>query len=120
MFRPVLLFTVFLLTAGQHVSLLCQAWCDPDAAAASGCHDRGDVTDTPRFVGYDNCDDGVANAAAFFRDDARRSVSAPQADHAILVPRRAVAQTATDTRLFHEPGRLPSPGTPPLNTALRI
>lgn len=120
MFQVVLFSTVLLLTAGQHVSLLCQAWCDPDAAAASGCHDRGDVTDSPRLVGHERCDDGVANAAAFLRDDVRRGVSAPHADHTIPVPRYRVAQTTTDARLFHEPGRLPSPGAPPLNIALRI
>jgi hypothetical protein len=119
-FRVVLLSTALLLTAGQHVSLLCQVWCDPEAAAASGCHDRGNVTDAPRLTSLDSCDDGVASIAAFIREDLRLGASAPQVDHTIPVPRYAVAPTTTDARLLHEPGRLPSPGTSPLNTALRI
>lgn len=110
---------VLALAVGQDGTLLCQAWCDPAIAAASGCHDQSNATDAPSLAGG-SCDHDAPSGAAFVKEDVQRSASAPHADHAIHVPRYQFAPATTGVRPGHEPGHLPSLEKRPLATALRI
>lgn len=118
MFRAVLFSIVLLLATGQNVSMVCQTWC-PDATAASGCH-RRHATDSLTLSGDDSCDDRAPSDSAVLREDARRSVSAPNADHALAVPRYQWPPATAGTRPDQEVELLPSLETRPLETVLRI
>ncbi len=118
MFRAVLFSIVLLLAAGQNVSMVCQTWC-LDATAASGCHCRY-ATDSLTLIGDDSCDDRPPSDSAVLREDARSSVSAPNADHALAVPRYQLTPATAGTRPDHEVCLLPSLEKRPLETVLRI
>jgi hypothetical protein len=117
--RAVFLSIALSLTVGPNVSLLCKAWCDPVAAAASGCHHRQGLTDSPNLVETDSCGDTVPGGAAFLTEDVRRTLSAPGADQAVAAPGYQLAPTTTGVSLDRA-RRLPSLETRPLETALRI
>lgn len=116
--RAFVLSIVLTLAGGPNASLLCRTWCDPQAAAASGCRHEDPAT-SPSVAGDDSCDK-VVLSAAFLREDVRRGASAPDADDAVLVPRCQLAHSTTDARPRQEPGREWSLDHRPLSTALRI
>jgi hypothetical protein len=118
-FRVAVFSVVLSLAVGPNTTLLCRAWCDPPAAA-TGCHHRGDSSDSPSLVREHHCDDRAPNSTAFLKEDVRRSRSSSNADPAITITRSQVAPARTDARLDHELGHLPSLEKRPLETALRI
>lgn len=119
MFRAALLSIVFSLAVGQNLALLCRTWCDAHAAAASECHQKNSSA-RPGVTGDENCDNVVVAAIAVLREDVRRGVSSPDANHAIPVPRYQLAQLTIDARPGREPWREWSLESLPLSTALRI
>lgn len=118
MFRASVLSIVLTLAAGPNAALLCRTWCDPQAAAASGCHQEAPAT-SPSMAGDDTCDN-VLSAAAFLREDVRGGVASQDADQAVLVPRYHLAYSAIAARPGQEPGCGWSLDHRPLSTALRI
>jgi hypothetical protein len=108
---------VLTLAVGQDATLLCRVWCNPQAAAASGCHHEESIN--PPTVAGDSCD-YVLGVGAFIREEAGRTVAAPDVAHAIVVPRYQIAQLTADARPDWEPGREWWLAKRPLSTALRI
>lgn len=119
MFRAALLSIVLSLAVGQNVVLLCRAWCNARVAAASGCHHE-EAPLTPSVAGDKDCDNAGLAATAVLREDVRRDVSSPGANHTTRVPRYQLAQLTIETRQNQEAGRGWLLGKRPLSTALRI
>jgi hypothetical protein len=117
-FRAFVLSIVLTLAVGQNATLLCRAWCDPQAAAASGCHHE-ESTNSPT-MGGNSCDHAVLSIGAFLREEVGRAVDAPDAARAIFVPRYQISQSSTDARVAQKPEREWSLEKRPLSTALRI
>ena len=107
-FEASVLSIVLTLAGGPNASLLCGTWCDPHAAAASGCHYE-DPAISPSMAGDDCCDHVVLNVAAFLQED-----------HAIPVPRYRLAHSTTDARPGNDTAREWSLEKRPLSTALRL
>ena len=84
MFRAAVLSIVLTLAVGPNASLLCAIWCHPDAASAGPC-EHSNATSTPRLATDDSCRASVAGSTAFVREDMRRGVFTPQAQHAVVV-----------------------------------
>lgn len=118
MFRVTLGSIVLTLAVGQDAALLCRVWCDPQSAAASGCH-NGAAIDSPSVTGDNGCDQ-VVRVGPFLREEGKRSAAAPDASHAIVVTRSQIAQLTTDGRADWEPRREWSLARRPLSTALRL
>lgn len=115
--RAAVLSIVLTLAVGQNAPLLlCRAWCDQQAAAASGCHHQNPAPSLS-MAGDDSCDNVLI--AAFLREQVRRGVSSPDRDHAIPVLLYQLAPSATDVRPGQQPGRECSLETRPLSTVLR-
>lgn len=105
------------LTVGPSATLLCAQGCDARAAVATGCHYEGPAT--PASVAGDNtCDHVVLSAAALVREG-RRGVSAPDGDHAVLLPRYRLADATIHDRQSANPGAEWWLEKRPLSTALR-
>jgi hypothetical protein len=133
-FRAVVLSIVLTLAVGPNTALLCRAWCHPQAApsnashhgepsaAASSASHHGEPSAASSVAGDDTCDncDNAVGAAQFLREDLRRNVSAPDVDHAVLVPRHQLAHSTIDARPGQEPGREGSLEARRLATILRI
>jgi hypothetical protein len=116
-FRAAVVSIALTLAIGQNAVLLCQAWCDPHEAAASGCHHN--TATSPSLTGNDNCTDTFA-AIAFVREDLRRGTSIPDAQHAVVIPAFRFAPPSTEIRSGHDPGQQsPLESRPPV-TPLRI
>lgn len=118
MLRAAVASIVLTLAVGQNAALLCQAWCDPHAAAATGCHHDGATS--PRLTGGDHCTDCTFGITAFVREDARRGASAPDAPHAIAVTGFRFAPPPTDIRSCHDRGQQSLLAARPLVIALRV
>ena len=103
-FRAAVLSIVLTLAVGQNATLLCRAWCDLHAAAASGCHHEASAS-SAIVAGRNSCDDAVLGAGAFLREEGGRVVAAPIAVHATFVPRHLLARLTTDVRRGPESGR---------------
>jgi hypothetical protein len=116
--RAAVVSIVLTLAMGQNAALLCQAWCDPHAAAATGCHHDGATS--PSLTGSDHCTDCTFGVTAFVREDARRGASAPDAQNTVAVPGFRFAPTPTDIRSCHDPGQQSLLAGRPLVIALRI
>jgi hypothetical protein len=116
-FRAALFSIVLSLAVGQNAGLLCKVWC-PDATSAACPHQ--DSTASPRVSADHNCEDVVAGAAAFVREDVRRTTAAPDAQNALVVPRFRLAPSSTDVRSGFESGRRQLLEERPLILALRI
>lgn len=119
MFRAAVLSIVLTLAVGQNASLLCGTWCDPQAVAASGCHDEDPVI-PPSVAGDGSCDHVVLSLAAFLGEDVRRGVSAPDTDHAIAAPRYQLAHSTPAARPGNDTAHRWPIGKRLLSTALRI
>jgi len=137
---------VLTLAVAPNAALLCIASCHPQSAASSAPHHgkssaassvshhaqpsavtsashHGEPSAASSLV-WDGtcpyCDNLSLGAVQFLREDVRRSVSALDAVHAILVPRYQFAPLTTDTRPGQEPWREWSLELRPLPTILRI
>lgn len=105
------------LAIGQNAVLLCQSWCDPHEAAASGCHDN--AATAPSLTASDNCTD-TFTAIAAVREDPRRGISISDSQHAALIPAFRFAPPSTVLRSGHIPGQQSPLVSRPLTTSLRI
>lgn len=117
MFRAAVILIVLTLAMGQNAVLLCQAWCDPREAAATGCH--SDSTPSPSLAGNDTCTDTLG-AIAFVREDVRGGTSAPDAPHAVVIPAFQFARPPTAIRGGDDPRHQSLLEARPLVTPLRI
>jgi hypothetical protein len=115
-FRAALFSIVLTLALGQHAGLLCKVWC-PDATSAECPHQ--DSTTSPSVSADDNCRSAVVGAAAFVREDARRT-AAPNAQNALVIARFRLAPSPTDLGSGLESGRRRRLEERPLVIALRI
>jgi hypothetical protein len=120
-FRAVAFSVVLILAVGPSAALLCGARCHPQAAAASACHDEKPAASSAMAARpCDDCNRASLSAVQFLREDVQRSVSALDADHAILVPRYQLARSTSAADSGQEPGRTWWLEKRPLPTALRI
>ena len=118
MFRATLFSIVLTLAVGQNAGLLCKVWCYPHDATA-GCRQQ-EPTTSPSVSGDDYCNNVALGAMAFVREDARRTVSAPDVQNALGVPRFRFSPPPTDSRSDYEAGRQLLLEERPLVIALRI
>ena len=118
MIRGTVLSVALVLAVGN-VSLLCRSWCDPQAAAARGCHSQGSSSSAIRADDA-GCADAASRVAAVPRKPVRIGVPAPHADHATGVPSDALTCPGSDSRLGPDTARTASLDRRPLSTTLRI
>jgi hypothetical protein len=121
-FRAVAFSVVMILAIGPNAALLCTARCHPQAAATSACHHEKPSA-ASSVMGVHPCDDcnsASLSAVQFLREDVQRSVSALDADHAILVRRYQLARSTSAADPGQETGRTWWLEKRPLPTALRI
>jgi hypothetical protein len=109
---------VLTLAVGQDATLLCRIWCNPQSAAASGCHYEGSSI-SPVVAGDSGCDRELG-AGVFLREETGRLVGAAVVAHAIVVPRYQIAQLTTVARAGWATEREWALATRPLSTALRL
>jgi hypothetical protein len=119
-FRAATLLIVLAVAAGPSAGLVCRMWCDPLAAAASGCHHADDDVATSVASAGRSCDDEALTAATFVREDVRRGVHAGNNLNAGGVARYALAPLAIDAHAWTAAGRVWVPGQRPLTLVLRI
>jgi hypothetical protein len=117
--KPAVLIVAWTLAFGPTASLLCRTWCDPHAAAASGCHHGAESTD-PIMAGADGCAGLMVSGTVFLPEKGHRDRSAADAPPATLVPRYQAGEPAAADRLRRERGRKWYLERPPLSTPLRI
>jgi hypothetical protein len=117
--RSAAVTVVLALAAGPPAGLLCKSVCDPQVAAATGCHHPEPDT-AAAWVGADACDPLAAVVPALIREDVRRAWSAPYAGHAVLTTTGHSAIRAVSARREGscQPHRLLE--RRPLSTHLRI
>src|SRR6185436_275469 len=96
------LFSIVLtLAVGQNASLLCKVWCHDATSAACPHHDS---IASPSMSADDSCPTFVLAAVAFVREDARRTVAAPD-QNALVVPWFRLFVSPTEVRPGLESGR---------------
>lgn len=118
MFRAFVIFTVLTLAAGPDASVLCQAWCGPEAATNECRHEGSEQS--PGLSAGDCCDLVEARLPATLAKALLTKVSSPDAAQAIPGHAGHSPRQSADGRLGHEPRR-PRPFDPaPLSTILRI
>lgn len=117
MFRAAVLSLVLTLLGGANTALLCQAWCEPQAAAAAGCHDH-DSSPTAGLTAADGCDELAPNVPALARDDGGRGPLAPDALLATDSPLHLAPPTPSSGSEYER--RNASFDRCPLVTSLRI
>jgi hypothetical protein len=117
-FGATVLSIVLILVAGPNASVLCKAWCDPAAAAATKCHHQhGSPSAT--LTGTDDCGQVVPNSAVVIKG-ARRGASSSDSQQAVMVPRHHRASSSSDAHPGDDAGCTWSLAQRPLVTALRI
>lgn len=117
MFRAIILTVVLLFAAGPSASQLCLAWCDPHAAAESGCHhERNSGQNVTR---HDSCEDSIQWLGGALKEDLRR---APASDGGavVLTARFQIVPSASRLGAAWNLGRLPSDVNRPQTAPLRI
>ena len=103
MFRATVLLIVSTMVAGPNASVLCKAWCDPAAAAATKCHhEHGSLSAT--LTGTDDCGRAVPNSAVVVKEDARRGAPSSDPQQAVMVPRHHPAISSSESRPGNDPG----------------
>jgi hypothetical protein len=117
MLRAISLSIVLLFAAGPSASLFCKAWCDPLAAADSGCHHEDSGSST-NVTSDDSCQDSIQGSAVLTKEDLRRVSS--QGVGVIAVAHFQLALAAVGPRAVGNHGRAPFDLKPPLTTPLRI
>jgi hypothetical protein len=115
-FRAALFSIVLTLAMGQSAGLLCEVWCH-DGPSAHCAHQ--DSTASPSVSADDNCRSAIIEAAAFVREDTRRTAAAPD-QHAVIVSRFRLAPLPTDLRHRFELGQRRPLEERPLVLTLRI
>jgi hypothetical protein len=94
---------IIVLAVGAHAPLgvVCQALCNPSAAAAGGCHptSTGDPLASHLTAAHD-CDEGVTEQAALRPDDGRRDLAA-----LALTPAPVLLSASLQTHLVTPAGR---------------
>ena len=97
MLRSTVVAIILTLTVGQQAALLCRVWCDMSAPAAASCHDTG-LHGVARVAdaGHD-CRHEVV-AAAFLREEVRRSATDLETAPAVLVPSYQLVRLLSDAR----------------------
>ena len=119
MFRATVLSIVLTLVAGPNASVLCKAWCDPAAAAATKCHhEHGSAS--PTLTGTDDCGKAMPNSAVVVKADARRGAPSSDSQQAVMVPRQHRAVSSKEAHPGNDPGWAWCLAQRPLVTALRI
>ena len=118
MFRVAVLSIVLAMTGTPTATLLCRTWCDPSAAAASGCpHER--LATFTIVAGQDGCRNTVLSATSIVQEAVRRTL-APDGEYAFPLSRYQLAASTVDTRHRSGADRDDSLDHQPLTTALRI
>lgn len=118
MFRVAVLSIVLAMTGTPTATLLCRTWCDPDAAATSGCYHERLATVTI-VAGRDGCRNTVLSATSIVQENVRRTVP-PGRAYALPLPRYQLAPSTVGSRLRPGADRDRSLDNQPLTTALRI
>lgn len=95
MFRLAAFAITLTVATGPSLGLLCTTWCNPEVAAASGCHHTVTGPTVAASAGSE-CDDAIGGVAALLPRDAQRGMSTPDRDHGILVPRDQLASRTLD------------------------
>ena len=118
MFRVAVLSIVLAMTGTPTATLLCRTWCDPSAAAASGCpHER--LATFIIVAGQHGCRNTVLSATSIVQEDVRRTLS-PDREYALPLSRYELNPSTVDTRHRAGADRERSLDYRPLTTALRI
>lgn len=117
MFRASLLLIVSTLVVGPDVGVLCKAWCDPAAAAATECHHQAGSS-SAALNGTDDCGKAAPHSA-FVKEDASRAVP-PSDPQPVMVPRQHRAASSTKACPVDDLGCTWSLAPRPLAIALRI
>lgn len=121
-FRVVVVSIVLTLAVEPATALLCRAWCHPQVAAASACHQEkpSATSSVVAVASCEECEQRAVGAAPFLRKDVQRIVSNPDVDHSNLLPRYQFAQLTIDARPRYRPGRQKSLERRSLAIVLRI
>jgi hypothetical protein len=118
-FRPAVLSIVLTLAVGPGASLLCDAWCHPDAASTRSCEHR-DPGSAPGVIARDGCADTEAGSTALVREEVRRGVSGSDGQYAIAVAPFQFVPQPTPPGPGRQPGQRPLLEARPLVLVLRI
>jgi hypothetical protein len=118
-FKATLLSIVLLLAVGQNVALLCSTWCRAHTMAASECHHQSPAS-SASVAADDTCSHGMPAVPTFVREDMRRGIASPDANHAIPVPGYAFARLRAAGHPDQGPWRAWLLETRPRTTPLRI
>lgn len=119
-FRTILFSIALTLAAGPSLSAFCRAWwCDPHAAAQSGCHHDGDVGRTS-ISSIDDCQEETLGRIAAVKEELRRVASPGTQGHAVPVPRYQVGRPEAADSVRYARGLAPPTHDRPLSTPLRI
>lgn len=117
MFRAFVLLSVITLAAGPDASVLCRAWCGPEAPADECRHESSEQS--PTLTAGDCCVAIESGVPATLASDVLTKVSSPGAQ-IIPAPGRWSARQSSDGRLGREPVRPLAVSPPRLSTILRI
>ena len=118
MFRATVLSIILTMVAGPNASVLCKAWCDPAAAAATKCHhEHGSVSAT--LTGTDDCGRAVPHSEVVVKEDARRGAPSSDPQQAVMVPRHHRAISSSEAHAGNGARCTWSLAQRPLVTALR-
>ena len=107
------------LVAAPNAGVVCQGWCDPVEAAATGCHHQ-DAGPSATLSDINDCGNMLLGTAVLVTEHGRRGLSSLDTRHAVLVPRYQDAVAARESHSADEPGCAWSLAPRPLVTALRI
>ncbi len=118
-FRATVLSVVLMFGAGPSVSLFCKAWCDPQSAAASGCHHEDSGSSTSVTSDH-TCQDTLSGSAVLLKEDPRGRASSGDAGSVVVAAQFQFASMATSVRQIEDRGRAPTGLKRLLNTPLRI
>jgi hypothetical protein len=118
-FRAAVLSIVLIIAAGPSASLFCKAWCDPHAAAASGCQDEGTGGST-RIASFDSCQDPLEGSIALVRQEQRRKAASDDGASVAVAVHRQPGIGAPGLHPATAQGQIPPSLNHPLNIPLRI
>jgi hypothetical protein len=117
-FRAAVLSIVLATSGAPTAALLCRTWCDPIAAAVSGCHHER-LANFTIVAGEDGCRNTVLGSASPAQENVRRNVS-PGWQYTLALPRYQLTSPSAETRRHLRADRDRSLDNQPLSTALRI
>jgi hypothetical protein len=117
-FRATVLSMALVFAAGPNASLYCEASCDSQIAAVSGCHHE--ARSSTSIATANSCRDTGQTSAILLKDDPRRRASFDGADSVVAAAEFRLAMAANSVRPIGDCGRAPSDLKRPLTTPLRI